>query len=145
MSTACCRVPGLAFGVQVLHANPVQMQSRPFLKNAAGENGRKGRQIDRAFIPMASLYVLGLLDVKLPGKGNSKSHSATPVHQIISKIKWTRTSRLSIKNSLSTLPAARCGVKGLECGVQGSGSGVKGAGCEVQGVGFRVYGSRLGV
>ena len=41
------------------------------------------------------------VDVKLPGKGNSNSHGARPVHLIITMIKWTRTSRLSIKNSLS--------------------------------------------
>ena len=41
------------------------------------------------------------IDVRLPGKGNSNSHGAGPVHQIISMIKWIRTSRLSIKNYLS--------------------------------------------
>ena len=41
------------------------------------------------------------VDVRLPGKGDSNSHGARPVHQIISMIKWIRTSRLSIKNSLS--------------------------------------------
>ena len=40
-------------------------------------------------------------DVMLPGKGNSNSHDARPVHLIITMIKWIRTSRLSIKNSLS--------------------------------------------
>ena len=41
------------------------------------------------------------VDVRLPGKGNSTSHGARPVHQIISMIKWIRTSKLSINNSLS--------------------------------------------
>ena len=41
------------------------------------------------------------VDVKLFGKGESNSHGARPVHLIITMIKWTRTSRLSIKNSLS--------------------------------------------
>ena len=41
------------------------------------------------------------VDIRLPGKGNSNSHGARPVHQIISMIKWIRTSRLSIKHSLS--------------------------------------------
>ena len=40
------------------------------------------------------------IDVRLPGKGNSKSHGARPVHLIITMITWIRTSRLSIKNSL---------------------------------------------
>jgi len=35
-------------------------------------------------------------------KGNSSSHGARPVHPIITMIKWIRTSRLSIKNSLSS-------------------------------------------
>ena len=37
------------------------------------------------------------VDVRLPGKGNSNSHGARPVHLIITMIKWIRTSRLSIK------------------------------------------------
>ena len=40
------------------------------------------------------------VDVRLPGKGNSNSHGARSVHLIITMIKWIRTSRLSIKNSL---------------------------------------------
>ena len=43
----------------------------------------------------------GKVDVRLPGKGNSKSHGARPVHLIITMIKWIRIIRLSIKNSLS--------------------------------------------
>ena len=42
------------------------------------------------------------VDVRLPGKGNANSHGARPVHLIITMIKWFRTSRLSIKNSLSS-------------------------------------------
>ena len=41
------------------------------------------------------------VDIRLPGKENSNSHGARPVHQIISRINWIRTSRLSINNSLS--------------------------------------------
>jgi len=40
------------------------------------------------------------VDIRLPGKGNSNSHGARPDHQIISMIKWIRTSVLSIKNAL---------------------------------------------
>ena len=39
---------------------------------------------------------------RLPGKGNSNSHGARPVHLIFTMIKWIRTSRLSIKKSLSS-------------------------------------------
>ena len=41
------------------------------------------------------------VDVKLPGKGNSNPNDARPVHLIITMVKWIRTSRMSIKNSLS--------------------------------------------
>jgi hypothetical protein len=41
------------------------------------------------------------VDVRLPENGNSNSHGARPVHPIITMIEWIRTSRLSIKNSLS--------------------------------------------
>ena len=41
------------------------------------------------------------IDARLPGKENSNSHGATPVRQIISLMKWIRTSMLSINNSLS--------------------------------------------
>ena len=51
------------------------------------------------------------VDVRLPGKGNSISHGARPVHLIITMIKWIRTSRLSIKNSLSK--AGRDAVRGV--------------------------------
>ena len=45
------------------------------------------------------------VDISLPGQGNSNSHGARPVHQIISVIEWIRTSRLSIKNSESGVEA----------------------------------------
>ena len=41
------------------------------------------------------------VDIGPPGKGNSTSYVARPVHQIISMTKWIRTSRLSIKDCLS--------------------------------------------
>ena len=41
------------------------------------------------------------VDKRLPGKGNSISHGARPVHQIMSMMKWLRTSKLSITKSLS--------------------------------------------
>ena len=51
----------------------------------------------------------GKVDVRLPGKKNSTSHGARPVHLIITMIKWIRTSRLSIKNSLPPLRSPLCG------------------------------------
>ena len=47
------------------------------------------------------------VDVRLPGKGNSNSHCARPVHLIITMIKWIRTSSLSINNSLSRTDLAK--------------------------------------
>ena len=41
-----------------------------------------------------------IVDEWLHGEGNSNSTGARPVHQIISMMKWIRTSRLSTKNSL---------------------------------------------
>ena len=46
------------------------------------------------------------VDIRLPGKGNSNPHGAKPVHLIITLMKWIRTSRLSIKNSLSLFLSA---------------------------------------
>ena len=57
--------------------------------DAADSNKRKGTQ---------------KVDVRLPGKENSNSRGARPVHLIITMIKWNRTSRLSIKKSLSRQP-----------------------------------------
>jgi len=58
------------------------------------------------------------VDVRLPGKGNSKSHGARPVLLIIKMMKWIRTSRLSITNSLS-----------VGFGGEGGGMGDWGMGC----------------
>ena len=69
------------------------------------------------------------VDVRLPGKGNSNPHGARPVHRIITMIKWIRTSRFSIHNSLS--PDLSSGFR-VE-GVMGEGLGFR-----VQGSGFRV-------
>ena len=41
--------------------------------------------------------------VRLPGKENTNSHGARPVHLIITTMKWIRTSRLSTENFLSSL------------------------------------------
>ena len=57
--------------------------------------------------------VVWRVDVRLPGKENSNSHGARPVHQINSMIKWSRTSKLSIKNSLSP-PVVGIDVRGCE-------------------------------
>ena len=50
----------------------------------------------------------GEVDVRLPGKENSNFHGARPVYLIIPMIKWIRTSRLSIKNSLSLVGRDLC-------------------------------------
>jgi len=50
---------------------------------------------------LAQQHLPRKVDVRLPGKGDSNSHGARTVHLTITMIKWIRTSRLSIKNSLS--------------------------------------------
>ena len=45
--------------------------------------------------------LLRKVDVRLPGKGDSNSYGARPVHLFASMIKWIRTSRVSIESSLS--------------------------------------------
>ena len=40
------------------------------------------------------------VEFKLPGKGKLNVYDARPLNQIVSTIKWIRTGRLSIKNSL---------------------------------------------
>jgi len=49
------------------------------------------------------------VDVRLPGKGNSNSHGARPVHLIIKMIQW--------KNSLSDVER-----RGLRCPLAGLGA-----------------------
>ena len=41
------------------------------------------------------------VDVRLPGKENSNSYGARPLHTMITMVKEIRTGRLSIQNSLS--------------------------------------------
>ena len=53
-------------------------------------------------LPHTILQLGRKVDVRLPGKRNSDAHGARPVHLIITIIKWIRTSRLPIKNSLSS-------------------------------------------
>jgi len=38
------------------------------------------------------------VDVRLPGKGNSNSNGARPVHLIITMIKWIRTSKSGVES-----------------------------------------------
>jgi len=71
------------------------------------------------------------VDIRLPGQGDSNSHGERPVHQIISMIKWIRTSRLSIKNSLARDQTSASTVEGV-CAVESR--------CNSQGVGFRGWG-----
>jgi len=103
-----------------------------WVDDGEGKGGRESRQVD----------------IRLPGKGNSNSHGARPFHLIISMTKWIRTSRSSIKNSLSRdrlrtkreVAFKKTRVQGSGFRVQGSGFRVQGSGFRVQGSGFRVLG-----
>ena len=77
------------------------------------------------------------VDIKLPGKGNSNSHGARPVHLIITMIQWIRTCRMSIQNSLSR-------VKSLESAL-GESLLEHSPGVLLWGIGFRIFGFRLSV
>jgi len=59
----------------------------------------EGKESSEGFGLTAAEHLFRRVDVRLPGKGNSKSHGARPIHLIITTIKWIRTSRLSIQNS----------------------------------------------
>jgi len=79
---------------------------------AVGALGQVGAEVLKALVVPPLLPLLQVhphlcrkVDVRLPGKGNSNPHGARPVHLIITMIKWIRTSRLSIKNSLTVLKA----------------------------------------
>ena len=77
---------------------------------------------------------VGKVYIRLPGKGNSMSHGARPVHKIISMIKWIWTSRFSIKKSL-------CAVWHLQLQLCAFGEGVlQGLENRVLGVVIRVWG-----
>jgi hypothetical protein len=47
------------------------------------------------------LHTCRTVDVRLLGEGKLNSHSARLVHLIITMLEWIRTSRLSIRKSLS--------------------------------------------
>ena len=78
------------------------------------------------------------VDIRLPGKRDSNSHGARPVHQ---KHRWIRTSRLSIKKSLS---AKVCGVLAGEACLD---PWISRAGVSIQnwGLGFRIWDSEFGI
>ena len=78
-----------------------------------GGGGVDGRGDPGAELPSTSRKV----GMRLPGKGDSKSHGTRPVHQIISMIKWIRTSRLIMKNSVSTEHLQEGGGRGVGVGV----------------------------
>ena len=74
------------------------------------------------------------VDVRLPGKGDSYSHGARPIHSIITMIEWIRTSRLSIHNSLyKRMKAGHTGFDAFD-GKPSSAFGVWGLGMRVQGL-----------
>jgi len=66
-------------------------------------NPRHASSVARPTRPVSGPLNARKVDPRLPEKGNSNSHGARPVHQIISMIKRIWTRRLSIKNPLSPL------------------------------------------
>ena len=50
------------------------------------------------------------VDVRLPGKGNSNSHGARPVHLMTTRIKWIRTSDVTMSGfGVYTKSMSLCG------------------------------------
>ena len=80
-----------------LKYEPVSEPLHISLKLKPGWKVRKRHRVSEAGVEHQKRKV----DVRLPGKGDSNSHGARPVHLIITMIKWIRTRRLSIKISLS--------------------------------------------
>ena len=112
------RVLGSGVGVQRFRGGLVFKAHRLCVSLSSRLEG-SGLWVDRTILRGVVLRVVNpvhleqhrKVDVRLPGKGSSNSHGARPVHLIITMIKRIRTSRLSIKNSLSPpvkhiLPAA---------------------------------------
>ena len=57
--------------------------------------------VEQVVVPVVGVLRRVLLrPVALPGKGNSNSHGARPVHLTIAMIQWIRTRRLSSPNEL---------------------------------------------
>ena len=81
-------------------ANGKQQSEKKKMRDA---HGRKEAREGRGTIgtPSHRPDITRKVDVRLPGKGKSNFNGATPVHPIITMIKWIRTSRLSIKLSVS--------------------------------------------
>ena len=82
-----------------LNAGSVDVTSRPEPRTCGRDS-----VLDLAYMDVTPCCDPGRVnrakvDIRLPGRGNSNAHGARPVHQIISMVKWIRTSRLSIKNS----------------------------------------------
>ena len=87
-----CRVLGVGYLSFIVNELSVVRPAPEYLRDALLERPLFGA-VERLF------HLDRKVDVRLPGKENSNSHGARPVHQIIWMIKWIRASRLSIKNS----------------------------------------------
>ena len=88
ISKRICAISSRKKSTYVCHIGLKEKRQRPSRK----------RPTPGFLIPLSPTLIQ---DMRLPGKGNSNSHGARPVHLIITMIKWIRTSRLSIHNSLS--------------------------------------------
>ena len=96
------RVWGFGFGDQGLGFGVRGLGFRVWvLKLGFREYGLSGTQCRSG----VGSCTVSKVDVRLPGKENSNSHGARPVHLVITTMKWIRTSGLSIKNSLSSTEA----------------------------------------
>ena len=93
---AGCRVPGSRFRVQ----GPAFRDQRLWGLTGRWEEGRAAGPESKWSSTPSPVHHMKV-NIRLAGKGNSNSHGARPVHQIISMKKWIRTSRLWMQKSLS--------------------------------------------
>ena len=101
--------------LQELHFATLQQREEAAdeAERALGEaEATRAREEEAARLREEDLEKKFLTQVRLPGNGNSNSHGARPVHLIITMIKWSGTSRLSIKKTVSSRRRASCARRG---------------------------------
>ena len=81
-------------GTSLIRNTPPQVRRSAAGSAQGGALGSPRRAQPRP--PGTWIFISRKVDVRLPGKRNSDSHGAKPVHLIITMIQWIRTSRSSI-------------------------------------------------
>ena len=91
----------MSYGVAALGLAFLVMQTRGFSKEQKAELSKElGTLVNLAPLPVAAKKGGGAVAAD-PAPWEVSAPGARPVHLLLTMIKWIRTSRLSIKNSLS--------------------------------------------